>query len=103
VILVTKGRNNETEGNVRYVELSRKARRKMIKTEYRPELETVLVTAKGKTLDWAWFTDAAEAIAYKRGVRRWARERGLAVQVISQVGMISRTPSRQEPVFGLAN
>ena len=57
----------------------------MIGSQYRSEIQTVLVTTAGRALDRVSFAGKAQAEAYKRGVRRWARERGVAVQVRSQV------------------
>jgi hypothetical protein len=49
----------------------------------RNQVETVVVTVNGKMIDTAVFEDRRGADAYKQGVRRWARERGVAVRLWS--------------------
>jgi hypothetical protein len=49
------------------------------------EIETVVVTMGGEVLDAVSFGDRSQAEMYKRGVRRWALDRGVVVRVFSQV------------------
>lgn len=50
----------------------------------RAEYETVTVSAHGRVLERMSFATTNEAEAYKRNVRRWAREKGVIVGVWSQ-------------------
>ena len=43
------------------------------------QMETVTVTVRGRVLDSASFAAGSEAEAYKRGVRRWAFEKGIVI------------------------
>ena len=47
------------------------------------QMETVVVTVRGRVLDSASFRVKAEAEAYKRNVRRWAFEKGIVVTLWS--------------------
>lgn len=48
-------------------------------------IETVMVTIGNEIIDCTSFTTTSDAGAYKRGVRNWAIDRGVTLQVISQV------------------
>lgn len=65
---------------------------------------TVVVTVRGVVLDQASFADKAGADLYKRGVRRWAFQRGVLVEVWDQgLEAHRRTPADQHlwPAAGL--
>ena len=76
---------------------------KVISAQQTTDIETVLVTTGGRMLDCVSFATRTEADSYKRGVRHWARARGLAVQIVSQVGQIASSPRYREGAFALAS
>jgi hypothetical protein len=76
---------------------------KVISTQHTTDIETVLVTTGGRMLDCVSFATRTEADSYKRGVRRWARDRGLTVQIVSQVRDFANSPRYQEGAFALAS
>ena len=47
------------------------------------EFETVTVAARGQVLERVSFKDGVEAELYKRGVRRWAQEKGVIIGIWS--------------------
>ncbi|MDO8616324.1 MAG: hypothetical protein Q7T33_11420 [Dehalococcoidia bacterium] len=53
-------------------------------TQTAGQVETVIVTVRGRILDSASFGAGAEAEAYKRGVRRWAFEKGIVIGLWSR-------------------
>ena len=76
---------------------------KVISAQHTADTETVLVTTGGRMLDCVSFATRTEADSYKRGVRQWARARGLAVQIVSQVGQIASSPRYQEGALAIAS
>ena len=55
----------------------------MVNATSRNASETVVVKVKGQLLDTASFESSDAAETYKRGVRRWALEKGIRVEIWS--------------------
>ena len=63
------------------------------------EAQTVVVAIRGVVVDWMTFPAGELAEAYKFGVRRWSRERGVSVTIWTQTAASGRgvEPERRAP------